>query len=74
MQRNIPPEISLARGDEMAKNKSSPLTEDEIQSVYRNEFYPMDTTEYYNHRCSGGTVRKQNRQSKKELRKQHRRK
>lgn len=65
----------MARGDEMAKNKSSPLTEDETQSVYRNEFYPMDTSRYYNHRCTGGTAQEETKPSnRKRAKKQNHRK
>lgn len=38
----------------MEKKQSLPLTEDEIKSVYRNEFFPIDKPRYFNHECTGG--------------------
>lgn len=58
----------------MAKKQSPPLTEDEIRSVYRNEFYPMDTARYYNHKCTGGSAYGRNKQIEKDLRKKNRKK
>lgn len=37
----------------MAKKQSPPLTEDEIRSVYRNDFYKIDSPNYFRHRCTG---------------------
>lgn len=37
----------------MAKKQSPPLTEDEIRSVYRNDFYEIDSPNYFRHRCTG---------------------
>lgn len=37
----------------MAKKQSPPLTEDEIRSTYRNEFYEIDSGRYYKHKCTG---------------------
>lgn len=30
-----------------------PLTEDEIASVFRNEFYTIDNPNYFRHKCTG---------------------
>lgn len=40
----------------MAKKQSPPLTEDEIRSVYRNEFYRINDKRYFRHNCTGGYV------------------
>lgn len=59
----------------MAKKQSPPLTEDEIRSVYRNEFYPTDTVRYYNHKGTGGTARgERNQLIEQRLKKQNKRK
>lgn len=42
----------------MAKRNSLPLTDDELKSVYRDEFYSIDDPRYFAHWCTGGNVTK----------------
>ncbi len=37
----------------MAKKQSSPLTNDEFESVYRNEIYSIDDPRYFYHKTTG---------------------
>lgn len=37
----------------MAKKQSAPLTDDEFESVYRNELYTIDDPKYFCHKSTG---------------------
>ncbi len=37
----------------MAKKQSTPLTDDEFESVYRNELYTIDDPRYFCHKTTG---------------------